>query len=320
MFSPSAKAAAGASFQPFAASVVPLRSDGATVAAYMPTANTVRVVFKTGPGLTLAVPAGCAADPARLGDSGLRAVGGGYVLYYCPATFGTGLAGSTGYVVQSIATTQSQPAAGTLSSTDSGAPPRFDAIGSQWLGGFSEDHEGGVSPFDLRWRTGVQFAWPRHRLSISQVEDLDQARPAQRICAPLRRSTVPSPLGGTTSDATYFPYAYEHPWGAGIVRSGHLTVQHCGSKRRITIAPRGIGQLQGAGGVITWVSGSRRLAMHAYSPATRRSTTSGPSDTSLIAQHLGDVLFASTVATRVGAGNLTPTMWTITAAHAFSGP
>jgi hypothetical protein len=270
--------------------------------------------------LTLAVPTGCAADPARLGDSGLRAAGGGYVLYYCPAAFGTGLAGLTGYVVQSIATAQSQPAAGTPASTDSGEPPRFDAIGSRWLGGSSENHEGERFPFDMRWRTGVQFAWPRHRLSIRQVENLDRSRPAQLMCSPLRRSTIPSPLGGTTTDATYSPYTYEHPWGAGILRSGRLTVQHCGSKRRTTIASHGAGQLQGGGGVITWVSGTRRLAVHAYSLDTRRTTTTRPSDTSLIAQHLGDTLFASTVATRVAGANLTPTMWTITAAHAFSGP
>ncbi len=69
--------------------------------------------------------------------------------------------------------------------------------------------------------------------------------------------------------------------------------------------------------MLIWVSGTRTLAMHAYSLDTKRTTTSRPSDTSLIAQHLGDVLFVSTAATRLGADKLTPTMWTITAAVPF---
>ncbi len=316
-----AQSAAAAMFAPVATSVVALVSDGANAAAYMPTADTVRVLFSRGaPPVTLTAPAGCSVTPSR-GGGGLRAVGGGYVLYYCPGAFGTPLAGANGYVVQSLATGAGLLVPGALPAGDSGSPPGFAAIGSQWLGGTITNHQGDSFPFDLRWRTGVAFAWPRKKLSDREVEALDRDRPVRRMCAPLRRSLAPAALGDT-QPGVYERYVYERPWGAGIVvhRRAHLLLQRCGSKRHTTLASPtgGIGQLQGKGGVITWVSGSTTgSVLHAYAPRTRRASSTRATDPSLVFAHLGSLLFLSTVASRVGGGDQSPATWTVSAAQAF---
>jgi len=318
---PAAPAATRPAFKVVATSVVPLVSDGASAAAYMPTADTVRVIrARGGAGVTIVAPPPCVAS---IRGEGLRAVGGGYLLYACPQAF-AGQPASTGYVVQSIATGEARRVTGTLPIGDSGSPPTLDAVGSVGLGGTISNHHGDGFPFDLNWHTGMQIGWPQSPLSDRGIRDLDRPGLTRRMCAPLRRTLQPAVLGDT-QPGVFRPYLYSRPWGVGFVatrsdRRPRLVLQRCGSTRRTTLAAGPVSQLGGGGGVVTWVSvGPKRLALHAYSLATRRHkvSTTAP-DANLRAGHLGGLLFRSTIATRVGGGDLTPLTWTIEAARAFA--
>jgi hypothetical protein len=313
-------ATARIAFTPIATSVVPLVSDGTSAAAYMPTPTTVQVVFATSAPKMLEAPPDCV--PASANSDGLRAVGGGYLLYACAPTS----AAPQGYVVQSIATGALALPTGLarLPIDDSGSAPIFRAIGANWLGGTTAGHEGGSFVFDLQWHTGVQFGF-RKTLGVREVEMLDEPGLRRRMCEPLRRTPALGPYDELVR-GVYEPYAYERPWGVSILPRGvhqiqRVELQHCGSRHVTTLATAsrgGLGQLQGGGRVVSWVSSTGKAsAVHAYSLA-RRIAVAGPIvDESASALHVGGLLLQSTVSARAGPGNLTPTMWTISAAAPF---
>ena len=135
---------------------------------------------------------------------------------------------------------------------------------------------------------------------------------------------APSVLGDT-QPGVFWPYVYSRPWGVGFEatprgRRQRLVLQRCGATRRTTLASGPVGDLQGGGGIVTWLSpGAKRTAFHAYSLATRRHAVSTTAPyPNLRARHLRGLLFRSTVANRVGGGNLTPLTWRIEAARAFA--
>jgi hypothetical protein len=303
---------------PLATSVTALVSDGDSAAAYMPSADSVRVLLADGTDRTLAAPAGCSALPNR-SDGGLVAVGGGYLLYVCRG------AGSPGdLVVQAIATGRYRTVAGqaTLTSGEDGSGPLFYAVGAYWLGGHIANHVGDLFLMDLQWRTGVQFGFPRHTLGRHQIEALDTPRLRRPLCAPLRRRGPTLSHGGGRS-SYYLPLAYEPPWAAEVTEGSagaraRLALRRCGSARARTLDRGPVSQLQGGGGVFTWVvPNGATFAVKAYSTAKRRTVAWSTRDFSLNGQHLGGRVFASLVTARVGGGNLTPTAWAIAVAEPF---
>ena len=289
--------------------------------AYMPTPTTVQVVFVARAPKMLEAPPDCIHASAD--GYGLRAIGGGYLLYSCAPT----IAAPQGYVVQSIATGALERPAGlaALPVDDSGSEPIFRAIGASWLGGTTSTHEGGSFVFDLQWHTGAQFGF-RKRLGVREVEALDEPGLRHRMCAPLRRTQALGPYDERVR-GVYEPDAYERPWSVSIVPRGvrqiqRVELQRCGSTRVTTLATAsrgGFSQLQGGGAIVSWVSSTNKAsAVHAYSLARRIAVTGPIVDAGASAVHVGGLLLQSTVAARVGAGDLTPTMWTISASAPFA--
>lgn len=159
----------------------------------------------------------------------VTAIGGGHLLWECPVE---GYSTSTPRIFDLAARREVRVGGRAtfeeLSAVETGYGMSQLSIGATWITGVSEPCYHCERFFHLNWRTGEV----RNRLGgAGHVEDLDSARGYRRLCAPVRRASLPDEEQ-SNFDHPWLPMLAAGRWTFGAER-GRNVLRRCGSRRAV---------------------------------------------------------------------------------------
>jgi hypothetical protein len=244
--------------------LTPARTDGKGAVAWFASPGILHVRDQTADvEFDVDVAAGCTTPPTSL-----LAVGGGEVLFAC----------NTGRVTQSGATVREPRLldiarrtivvpAGVAGLLDVLTRPldsiEFTGIGTRGLRYIAGTYHSEYQPGTIDWRTGESVYGDG---SETSVPDLDSPTLLTTLCEPLHQHQLP-----------FYPYRYEQPYGLYDGPHTALTLEHCGSTRRMVLErrdrrSRAVDAQLGGGFVIWFVVDPTEVppspsALRAYLPA-----------------------------------------------------
>jgi hypothetical protein len=293
-------------------SMVPVITDGASVAVWQPDASNTAVWFpRTGRLLQLRTPAGLLPV----------AIGGGQLLWSAPPSQEQpvspvvlhDLATGEDHVPVGLDAVQPNAYCNDMSDSSSIAISR---VGSQGIAGVCETGRGAVD-FRLNWRTGAYSVPWETRWTPRTIEDLDRPGLTRELCRPLTAPVLDDDPRRFMSDAGPILVPYDgrlavtydqwplHPESVGR----GLGLQRCGVARHVVLARGPVAQASLGAGRVSWMSIRRmpgqdrvRLAdAHVLSPRSGTRATWAPiplpfrlgGDASPQLAHTAERLFAS---------------------------
>lgn len=193
------------------------------------------------PVASLGVPATCVG--------GLAAVGMPRLLFFCRE----GLRGTIRVINAATGASRTRPFGDNWYGAG-GQFPQFDRIGSHWLiGRYEGNHSADVMLFN--WRTGKSMFGAQDPFSARAYLDLSRSSLGRRLCSAIRRTRARGV--GDESVPRYRPLIVR---GNDVLRGargtgglhGHLSLQRCGARQRITLGPGSQATL--GGGWVTWTA------------------------------------------------------------------
>jgi hypothetical protein len=238
----------------------PAVTDGTGFVVYdLPDGTTYVRNEAAGEEYSLPSPAGC-----RLS---LVAAGGGQALW-APCGYSNGAPVSTAYAqLLDVRTRAFHEPAGMDELARRHSSVQWNGVGSHWLIGSTNEFGGGratVNQLAFNWRTGAtaenEPPGPR------RVADLNRAALGRKLCRPLRRRRIPPNPDFESAFPPFRPYWFARPFGVATVADGGLTLDRCGSRRRMRITRSAYPTtVQVGAGYVTWADARH---VHAYRLAT----------------------------------------------------
>jgi hypothetical protein len=266
----------------------PLRTDGVRYSAVETlTGDTLIADQRTQQSFMVKAPAGY----------GLRAVGGGEVLWTCACRRWSHGQHADDPLVMTIATHVFEPPPPNFDAYVESLPAEyslyFDRIGTNWLAGSSMGYHAARLEF-MNWRTGQTS----DQFGARAVEDLDRPGLRGPLCKPLRRRLIPAGEDGDDFGDRYLNAVVELPWALLPFYDPkgdryRVHVGRCGSHRRVVLD---IDQEQLGAGIVT---GRRPIATFqgshavAYVPRTGARWVWRLPNPGDVVNHAGTRLFVS---------------------------
>lgn len=212
------------------------------------------------------VTAGCLQAPTTV-----VAVGGGQVVFNCTVEdSGTDRHDVPRLLDISTRTVHVPPGADQAIAAAETEPLGYgyaSAIGTYGLLIKTPYYHGGDPSVVLDWHTGASFYSPPNP---TQIRDLDKPSMITSLCAPLQ--LMPSDEPGPIDTVPFDPYLYEPPFGVIYGTQTSLSIQRCGSARKLVLQPTQDGAMEAtdielAAGFVSWIVGDAGGSLYAYLPA-----------------------------------------------------
>jgi hypothetical protein len=227
----------------------PAMSDGSGTVAFPLTPGTVHVLRSDGARYDADVRGICDG-----GDPSIGAVGGEELLLLCP---GAPNSGGGKPLLLDLATRALREVAGAaaLIATNRLSPygwTTFNDVGAYGVG-FHVGAYHGSNDGALNWQTGVRSYGVGG--APARALDLDSPELSTPLCSPLQRVATRYETDGPE----FYPYAFEAPYGVAKIDrdavpalAATLTLERCGSARRLILSRDDVRDLQLKQGIISW--------------------------------------------------------------------